>query len=239
MPAQRKVISDAEIAGAAKAAGFSGANLAKAVAIALAESGGNIYAHNAVPPDNSYGLWQINMLGSMGPARRKQFGLKSNTDLFNPTTNAKAAYAIAGGGKNFRPWSTYTSGAYLRYLSRANKAAGNPSASVPGIENAGFLDDVNPIPEIVDFFEFLSDPKTWLRLGMILGGAALVVLSLIMLSGATGRAKTLLNAAGNVLPQGRALKAAGAATRASKGMSAASGAKKVVGDTAKAVREAS
>ena len=51
----RKVISDAEIAAAALGAGFKGAAATKIVAIALAESSGNIYAHNAVPPDNSYG----------------------------------------------------------------------------------------------------------------------------------------------------------------------------------------
>lgn len=200
-------LSDSQIAAAAKAAGFSGSALAKAVAIALAESSGNPNAHNAVPPDNSYGLWQINMLGSMGPARRKQFGLSSNSQLFDPVTNAKAAYAISSGGKNFRPWTTYTSGAYLRYMSRANKAAGNPSSSVPGATQAGFLDDVNPFPEIIAFFEFISDPKTWLRLGMLLGGAALIAMALAQASGVAGKAKQVISVAADVLPQGKALKA--------------------------------
>lgn len=203
-------LSDAQIAAAAKAAGFSGSALAKAVAIALAESSGNPRAHNAVPPDNSYGLWQINMLGSMGPARRKQFGLSSNSQLFDPVTNAKAAFAISSGGKNFRPWTTYTSGAYLRYMSRANKAAGNPSSSVPGsgVSQAGFLDDVNPFPEIIAFFEFISDPKTWLRLGLILGGAALLAMALVQASGIAGKAKQVISVAADILPQGKALKAA-------------------------------
>lgn len=214
-------LSDAQIAGAAKAAGFSGGNLAKAVAIALAESSGNEKAHNAVPPDNSYGLWQINMLGSMGPARRKQFGLKSNEELFNPTTNAKAAYAIASGGKNFRPWSTYTSGAYLRYMSRANKASGNPDSS--GIDSGGStnadqagLSDVLNFPgEIADFFEFLTDPNTWLRAGMILGGALLVGVALFQISGQASQLGAAAGAAVDFIPGGSAVKKV-AATKAVK-----------------------
>lgn len=220
-------LSDAQIAGAAKAAGFSGSNLAKAVAIALAESSGNPNAHNAVPPDNSYGLWQINMLGSMGPARRKQFGLKSNNDLFNPTTNAKAAYAIAGGGKNFGPWSTYTSGAYLRYMSRANKAAGNPDSSVPGasggsgVEQAGLSDVLDWPGEIMDFFEFISDPNTWLRAGMILGGAVLVGVALFQISGQASQLGQVASSVVDFVPGGGAVKKAAAAKTASGAAKAA------------------
>jgi len=214
-------LSDAQIAGAAKAAGFSGSNLAKAVAIALAESSGNPNAHNAVPPDNSYGLWQINMLGSMGPARRKQFGLKSNDDLFNPTTNAKAAYAISNGGKNFGPWSTYTSGAYLRYMSRANKAAGNPDSSVPGssnggVEQAGLSNPLDWPGEIVDFFEFITDPITWLRLGMILGGGLMVGVALFQISGQASQVGSALGSAIDFVPGGGAVKKIAAAKTAGK-----------------------
>jgi len=210
-------LSDSQIAGAAKAAGFSGSNLAKAVAIALAESSGNPNAHNAVPPDNSYGLWQINMLGSMGPARRKQFGLSSNEQLFDPVTNAKAAYAIASGGKNFRLWSSYTSGAYLRYMSRANKAAGNPDTSVSqaGFEQTG-LGDVLSFPgKIVDFFEFLTDPNTWLRLGLIVGGGVLVAVALVQISGAGSQIGQVANAAVDFVPGGGAVKKIVAAKAAS------------------------
>ena len=48
--------------------GFSGNGYRIMAAIAMAESGSNAEAHNdnANTGDNSYGLWQINMLGSMG-----------------------------------------------------------------------------------------------------------------------------------------------------------------------------
>lgn len=116
-------LSPGEIAVAAFRAGFRGESLATAVAIALAESGGDPRSHNTVGRDNSYGLWQINMFGSLGPSRRSSFGLSSNDDLFDPTTNAKAAFEISGGGANFKPWSVYTSGAYRRHLGEAAQAA--------------------------------------------------------------------------------------------------------------------
>ncbi len=67
-----------------------------AAAIAMAESGGNQYAHS---PTNDYGYWQIN--GSWGALA-----------TYNPLGNAKAAVHISDDGYNWSPWTTYTSGAY-------------------------------------------------------------------------------------------------------------------------------
>lgn len=114
-------LSPAQIAEYAHDAGFRGQDLTVAVAVALAESGGDTKAHNPVPPDNSYGLWQINMIGSLGPARRDQFDLDGNRELFDPQENAKAAWAISGHGDSFQPWTTYTSGAYKKYLDDARR----------------------------------------------------------------------------------------------------------------------
>ena len=99
-------------------AGFHGHGLDTAVAVAMAESGGHPMAHNTNvgTGDNSYGLFQINMLGSLGPARLAEYHLSSNDQLFDPLTNAKVAYRMSQGGTNWTPWSTYKSGAYERYL---------------------------------------------------------------------------------------------------------------------------
>lgn len=102
-----------------KQVGFKGNSARIAYAIAMAESGGDPHSHNPNPPDNSYGYFQINMLGDLGPERRAAFHLRSNDDLYNPLTNAKAAYEISNGGKNWIPWTTYTSGKYKEYLSGA------------------------------------------------------------------------------------------------------------------------
>lgn len=118
-------LSPAQIAGYAHEAGFRGQDLTVAVAVAMAESSGDPKAHNPVPPDNSYGLWQINMIGSLGPARRDEFDLENNRELFDPEENAKAAWAISGHGDSFQPWTTYTSGAYKKYLDDARRGIRN------------------------------------------------------------------------------------------------------------------
>jgi hypothetical protein len=76
--------------------GFRGDDLAKAIAISYRESGWNAGAYNpdASTNDLSYGLFQINMEGSLGPSRRKTHKLKSNEDLYNPEKNAKIAYQM-------------------------------------------------------------------------------------------------------------------------------------------------
>lgn len=88
----------------AKNAGFPDDQLDMAVEVAIKESSGNPRAKNSVP---CYGLWQINMRGSMGTERRKVLGLSSNDQLYDPATNARAAkliYDQAGG--SWSPWTT-------------------------------------------------------------------------------------------------------------------------------------
>jgi hypothetical protein len=58
-------------------------------------------------PERSFGLWQINTLAHPGLDESK---------LLDPEYNATAAYLISNGGKDWRPWSTYTSGAYRRFM---------------------------------------------------------------------------------------------------------------------------
>ncbi len=105
--------------------GFKKENAAIAAAIAMAESTGNSKAHNTKYPDDSYGLWQINMIDRpgymLGEDRRKRFNIKDNTELFDPTFNAKIAYKLSG-GYNFSAWTTYTGGAYKTYLRAAQEA---------------------------------------------------------------------------------------------------------------------
>lgn len=131
-------LSPEQIGAYASKAGFSGNDLKIAVAVALAESGGNPRAHNAVPPDDSYGLWQINMLGSMGPERRKRFGITSNDALFDPEVNARAAHTIWQ-GSGWNAWTTYTRGTYKKYL-----------------DTSGFLGDVKKGAEVVTGVDSLT-----------------------------------------------------------------------------------
>jgi hypothetical protein len=90
--------------------GFRGERLREAWGTAMKESTGRPRSHNDNPAtgDNSYGLFQINMIDSLGPARRKQFKLELNKDLFDPVRNAEIAFFMSNGGKNWSSWNGIT-----------------------------------------------------------------------------------------------------------------------------------
>jgi len=99
-------LTDRQLVELLKAVGFKGQDLKEAWAIAKKESHGNPLSHNGnrKTGDNSYGLFQVNMLGSMGADRRDKFNLASNAELFNPVVNAKIAYHMSNGGKDWSAW---------------------------------------------------------------------------------------------------------------------------------------
>jgi hypothetical protein len=129
---------------AARAAGFTGEQIPLMAAIAMAESSGRPTALNNNPAtgDQSYGLWQINMLGGMGSERRRQFGISSNDQLYDPATNARAAKAIYD-SQGLGAWSVYRSGAYRQYLPAAAAAMG---AGGPDMPNAMGLQVGQAVP---------------------------------------------------------------------------------------------
>ena len=108
---KNKKISDTELITILKEAGFSGSGLRMAWAIVQEESTSRVYAHNRnrSTGDNSYGLFQINMIDGIGPARLKEYGLSSNDDLFDPSTNASVAFKISKGGTDWSAWTTQKS----------------------------------------------------------------------------------------------------------------------------------
>ena len=89
-----------------KQAGFTGDGLRSAWAIAMRESGGRADAFNGNTNtgDRSWGIFQINTLGSL-QGRIKQYGLHSERDLLNPAINAKVAYQMSKGGTDFGAWA--------------------------------------------------------------------------------------------------------------------------------------
>ena len=88
-------------------AGFEGKALKIAWAVVMKESHGNPLSHNlnAHTGDNSYGLFQVNMRGDLGPSRRNWFKIASNDELFDPEVNAKVGYILSDGGKDFTRWN--------------------------------------------------------------------------------------------------------------------------------------
>lgn len=99
-------LTDTQLAELLSAIGFKGKALAQAWAISKKESHGSPLNHNGnlSTGDNSYGLFQINMLGSLGDSRRAKFGLASNAELLNPVVNAKIAYHMSNEGKDWSAW---------------------------------------------------------------------------------------------------------------------------------------
>lgn len=97
-------LSDKQLDSILRQAGFSGKGLKIAKAIVFYESTNRPMALNK--SSNCYGLFQINMTGSMGPSRREKYGLKANEDLYNPLINAQVAYQMSNSGKNWSSWST-------------------------------------------------------------------------------------------------------------------------------------
>jgi hypothetical protein len=107
----------AELRSLAAHVGF--ADVVTAAAVAMAESGGdpcaqgdpNIGTRSCTPNgrSTSFGLWQIHVTPTIHAAY-------DPLKLLDPTYNAQAALAISKGGTDWTPWTTFTSGAYRRYM---------------------------------------------------------------------------------------------------------------------------
>jgi hypothetical protein len=122
------ILSPLEIFHLAQQAGWSAADAVTATAIAMAESGGNTSVVNSI---GAAGLWQI--YDGTYPSQQRA------TQLSDPLTNAKAAYAKwtaakAGGGTGWCPWATYNEDSscagqkgrvntWRQYLGQAQSAA--------------------------------------------------------------------------------------------------------------------
>lgn len=193
-----------QIAGYAKQAGFPDSEIATAVAVAMAESGGDTTAYNQNSNRSTdYGLWQINTVH--GPLLT-QYG-----DKFDPLANAKMALTVwQRAGNKWTPWVVYKSGVYRIHLLEAQRAAAKPadtatnppvvSGSAPAVDdpNTGPIDAFNrmaasvetiikaitePIASFNALMTRLGSGGFWLRIGAFILGFNLVLFALIRLSG--------------------------------------------------------
>jgi hypothetical protein len=103
-------LTDIELVKLLSAVGFKGENLIEAWAVAKKESNGRPLAHNgnADTGDNSWGVFQINMIGELGEERRKKFGLETNAELLDPVVNASIAHYMSRGGEDWSSWHGLT-----------------------------------------------------------------------------------------------------------------------------------
>lgn len=180
-------LSLVEVARYAKSAGFGTGydlahqpvalkELATAVAVCQAESRAETEAKNDSEPDGStsYGLMQINSVHSE---------LLATGDWRNPVDNMRMAYSLfLRAGKVWRDWGAYNSRMYLIHMPSATAAATVVmNATVPGevIEEVSPVDEIkDTLKSLGDFFAFVTDARTWDRMGLILGGTVLLLLAL-------------------------------------------------------------
>jgi murein DD-endopeptidase MepM/ murein hydrolase activator NlpD len=106
-------------------AGFRGDALKTAFAVAMAESGGRI---NAIGDEDlvtkkwgpSYGPFQIRSLRNW---KAYEDPWRNAVALRDPKFNIAAAFEKSKGGKNWKPWSAYNNGSFLKWMDDANRVA--------------------------------------------------------------------------------------------------------------------
>lgn len=131
----------------ARQAGFAPDTAVIATAIAMAESGDNPSAVGDVNLETSYwgpsvGLEQIRTVkGQTGSGGDRDIQRVGN----DPLQNMIAAYHISNGGRDFTPWSTYTSGKYRQFLGQAQAAAAGGGATIQATPTALGIPSISDI----------------------------------------------------------------------------------------------
>lgn len=86
-----------------------------AIAVCLAESGGDTQAKNA--KSSASGLWQI-----MVSAHQDLIG---DRDIFDPVVNTDVAAKVYNAAGGWSPWEAYNTGAYKKFTGKGAKAYSN------------------------------------------------------------------------------------------------------------------
>jgi hypothetical protein len=160
-----------------------------AIAIALAESGGNT---DAVGGPNSngtydYGLFQINQrahsdkLGELGPVGASGKPEPTDPKWKNPNTNWEIALDLFLSRGSWADWSTYNNQSYRAHLLAATSAWANPDGSM--VDHSAVVDTIGGgIDTAVDaangfgaLISGLQNPDTWMRVILILGGGIMLM----------------------------------------------------------------
>lgn len=169
-------LTPAVIANIASGVGFKGDALVKAVAVALAESGGNPAATNT--NTDKYrsvdrGLWQIN--SHWHPE-------VSAAQAFNPAQAARHAYRISKGGTDWSQWATWPVAATV-HMGRARLAAHpyltattvtvNPTTGATTTQPVGWREDLaEKVVPLVPWQHFTDPGATLAAPGNMLAAAS-------------------------------------------------------------------
>ena len=178
-------LSPNQIAAVVRKAGFPESQVAMAVAIAYAESGGDPAAVNNRNRNGSsdYGLFQINSVHKAKLAKH---------NWRDPQENAKMAYLIwEEAGSKWRPWATYNSGSYKKHY-KPNQITTSPGSAdagtapptdatalggTGGAETGIGLGPITPL----NLFGFASTKAFWMRFGIGVIGTGLIIIGVIII----------------------------------------------------------
>jgi len=161
--ATKSVVGSKGLIGVLQKAGFKGQHLREAYAIAMRESSGHANSHNTnkATGDNSYGLFQINMLGKLGPDRDSKFrkhvpGYNGPESLFDPEVNARAAAYMSQRGKNWGSWVSPTYGRAAEYYASYPGASSGMMLSRDQLVNAHAGEMIVPAYQTTQLKELLQ-----------------------------------------------------------------------------------
>lgn len=143
------ILSPGDLYNLAVNAGFDSDTAVTMAAVAMRESGGCPTAHNPGPGEDSYGLWQINVQGN--PGILGALGLSDPTALYDPATNALAAFTIYAGNPNNLNVAWYINRpgyqqAYQQYIPTVQAAIGQGGAGTDTTPPSPVLAGVNTSP---------------------------------------------------------------------------------------------
>lgn len=173
-------------------AGFRGDALRIAVAVAMAESGGDADIYNGTC---CYGLWQINALV------HKRF---TPQQLRDPLINAKEAFRISSGGRNWRPWEAYTNNSYRKFLDDPGITQPDPNLKVGGTigeaisQAAGLTNLASTARRLV---AAITQGGTWIRFGLVLGGVVLLISGIGFIAADLGLSSGTVKKAVSLIPK--------------------------------------
>lgn len=158
-----------------------------AVAIALAESGGNETQVSGTNSDGSIdvGAWKINSI------HKRDHPNWTTEWLKNLNNNAKAMSTLSLGGVNWMPWEAFKNGKYKDHLQRVQdvldqgaNAVDNIGGSVLGTADNAVDAVGNVIDTVTNFGEWFTDPQNLQRLAQIVGGIGLGLVAVLIIGGA-------------------------------------------------------
>jgi Transglycosylase SLT domain. len=189
-------LTDQQIANVAVASGWTGQDVVIATAVALAESGGDsLQQHHNLDGSTDYGLWQVNSVHGFDPK-----------DLLEVIDNGKAAHEVWS-KQGWEAWTTFKTGAYLLYMSRAK--AVTPSVGPGGtVEGHSATESVNVLSGLLDFVsagaDWLSNAHNWVRIAQSLVGGVLIITGLAIMSKPVLQSQPVKTAASLAMTKGLA-----------------------------------